>query len=147
MPVGYLTGTAQLVAQLKALGDAAKDLSIMRAIVKAGIQPAFAMAETTIPVGTVPHKTYKGQHVQPGFAKSTLHVATHQRPDKGAVLASLGVSGEAFYAVLFVELGTSKMAARPWLRPAMFGTADQQLQILTDKFREMVDKAVAGAGK
>lgn len=138
-----LLGTAALVAQLKWLRDQALEVSIMREIVKAGIKPAFNVALATMPVGSVPHKTYKGRMVQPGFAKTTLHVATHQRPDKQAVLASLGVAGEAYYEVQFIELGTSKMAAHPWLRPAMFGTGDAQLQILVQKFRERVEKVTA----
>lgn len=141
-----LQGTAALTKQLLALKSQGTDVKILRAIVKAGIQPAFERAKATIPVGTVPHKTYKGHMVEPGYAKSTLHVATHQRPDKGAVLASLGVEGEAYYVVVFLELGTSKLAARPWLRPALMNTANEQLQILTTKFAGMVQNAVASAG-
>lgn len=141
-----LQGTAALTRQLLALKNQGTDVKILRAIVKAGIQPAYERAKATIPVGTVPHKTYKGHTVEPGFAKSTLHVATHQRSDKGAVFASLGVEGEAYYVVVFIELGTSKMAARPWLRPALMNTSDAQLQILITKFAGMVHDAVASAG-
>lgn len=138
-----LQGTAELVAQLKWLKDQALEVSILRSIVKAGIQPAKAAAEANIPIGKHPHKLRDGRTVMGGFAKSTLHVATHQRSDKGSVFASLGPSGDAFYAVVFVELGTSKMAAQPWLRPAMYSTADQQLQILAAKFKERVEKVTA----
>lgn len=37
--------------------------------------------------------------------------------------------GKAFYGY-FVELGTSKMAARPFLRPAVFGHAAEILRLI-----------------
>lgn len=44
----------------------------------------------------------------------------------------VGVKWKAFWAY-FVELGTSKMAAEPFLRPAVFGHAREILRLLCGK--------------
>ncbi len=61
------------------------------------------------------------------------------RPDRNDVVGYVGVKagglaanqGPAFYGY-FLELGTSKMAARPFLRPAVFENADQIIRFLTE---------------
>jgi HK97 gp10 family phage protein len=134
-----LEGVAELDAKLRALG---KGLSvpILRKAVRAAIKPAQAKASELIPVGTEEHRTYKGRLVTPGFAKRSLRVVTRASEDGRTVSAALGVRKEAFYAALFVELGTSKMRAQPFLRPALESTQDQQQGILADKLREEITK-------
>jgi HK97 gp10 family phage protein len=44
----------------------------------------------------------------------------------------VGVGKEAFYA-RFIEMGTSKMAARPFLRPAVFENTDEIMRLLVGK--------------
>ena len=100
----------------KALGAAAR----------AGIKPALDRAKATIPVGEVAHRTYKGRLVAPGFASRNVFVKVNLSRDKQAAFARLGVAREAFYAVQFVELGTSKLPKQPWLVPAFESTQDAQ---------------------
>lgn len=136
-----LEGVAELERKLLALGSVAS-VPILRAAARAGIKPAFQRAETTIPVGSETHRTYKGRLVAPGFAKRSLRIVTRASEDGRHVSAAIGVRKEAFYAVLFLELGTSKSPARPWLRPAMASTQSQQLAAFSAKLRERVDKVV-----
>lgn len=70
----------------------------------------------------------------------------HQR-ETGELQFSVGVRGGAKYGKTyhwsFVELGTSKMAAQPFMRPAM----DESIQPATDEFAKQFGKAVDRAIK
>lgn len=144
MADSHLEGAAELARQLAALGDIAST-KIMRAAVRAAIQPAKKKAQATIPVGLQAHRTYKGRLVAPGFSKRSIRVVTKVSRDGKSISAALGVQREAFYAVLFEELGTSKMPARPWLRPAMASTVTQQQAILVAQLRDRIQKAINNA--
>lgn len=134
-----LEGVKNLTGKLTELGAklAAREL---RGTVKAALQEAEHQARTAIPVGEVAHRTYRGRIVSPGFALSTLHIETKLDKRTGSAIAFLGVGREAFYAVQFLELGTAKMAARPWLRPAFIGSQDAMLQAIGNELRDRVER-------
>lgn len=144
MTESHVEGVAELERKLLGLGSVAS-IPILRAAARAGIKPAFERAQATIPVGSEAHRTYKGRLVAPGFSKRSLRIVTRATSDGRRVSAAIGVRKEAFYAVLFKELGTSKMAATPWLRPAMASTQGAQLAAFAAKLKERVDKVV-GSG-
>jgi HK97 gp10 family phage protein len=134
-----LEGVKDLTGKLTELGAkfATREL---RGVVNVAIGEALHKARTTIPVGTLAHRTYRGRIVSPGYALSTLHVETKIDKKTGSAIAFLGVGREAFYAVQFLELGTSKMPARPWLRPAFESSQDAMLQMIGDEMRKRVEK-------
>ena len=134
-----LKGVAELTRQLNALGvqTAGKELrGTARAAMKIVHQKAFA----TIPVGTVPHTTYKGRRVFGGFARRSLRLVSFINKNTGNAEAIVGPGKEAFYASQFVELGTSKMAARPWLRPAFFSSESAILKSIADQLRKRLER-------
>lgn len=137
--MSYLIGVAEASKKLTAMG-AAFSVPILRSAVRAGIQPAKKYAEQTIPVGKEAHRTYKGRLVAPGFSKRSIRVVTKASQDKRVVSAALGVRREAFYAVLFTEIGTSKIPARPWLRPAMKNTQSEQEAAMAAKLLDRINK-------
>src|SRR5512146_2254781 len=58
------------------------------------------------------------------------------QPERANVVGRVGVKsrqggGKAFWGY-FVELGTSKMAARPFLRPAIFDNAEQIVKLIAE---------------
>lgn len=122
---GALAGSADAIKKLQALG-ALDDGKIIKGAVRAGISAVKDAATQKIPVGTRLHRTYKGRLVAPGFSKRSIKIVVTTKTDDGNVAALLGVKAEAYYAVQFVERGTSKMKAQPWLRPAFYGSADEQ---------------------
>lgn len=133
-----LEGVADLTAQLNDLGAkvAAKEL---RGTVGAAMEIAEHDARSRIPQGEEPHKTYRGRLVSGGFAVSTLHIETKLDKRTGSAIATLGVGREAFYAVQFIELGTSKMAAHPWLRPSFEESQEPMLQAIADELKKRVE--------
>jgi HK97 gp10 family phage protein len=136
-----LEGVGELSKQLDALGKL-DDGKAIRAAVRAGMKPAFKAAQQNIPVGTVAHRTYKGRLVGPGFAKRSLVIVTTLSKDGQKASAILGVKAEAFYAIQFVEMGTSQMAAQPWLRPAFYSTREEQESALALALQKAVLKAI-----
>lgn len=135
-----LEGVAELTAKLSQLGKKVQGKAL-RIAVREAMKPALKRAEALIPVGKVAHKTYRGRLVAPGFAKRNIRIRTRLSRDKEKATAILGVNREAFYAVQFVELGTSKMAAQPWLRPAFESTRSQQQSALAAALKKQIDKA------
>ena len=141
-----LEGVAELTANLNALGIemAGKQL---RGTARAAMKIVHAKALATIPVGTVPHTTYKGRRVFGGFSKRNLKLITRINKRTGSVEAIIGPSREAFYATQFVELGTSKMAARPWLRPAFESSQDAVLREIGTQMRKRIDRIAKKRGR
>lgn len=138
-----IDGLKELSAKLRALGEtvAARNL---RGAAKDAMQPVEQVAHATVPVGTELHKTYKGRTVTPGFLQRSIRRAAFaKRRSKNEVRAVVGVAREAFYGLAFVERGTSKMPARPWLVPAFESTKGQVL----DKFKRSLASRIERAAK
>jgi HK97 gp10 family phage protein len=116
--------------------------STLRKAANAAVKPVLEEARNRIPVNKVEelHKTYKGRHVAPGFAKRSVAAKVKLSRDGRAVFASMGVRREAFYAVNFVELGTSKQPAQPWLRPAFEAKHQAALTKFSEVLKEQIDK-------
>lgn len=140
-----LEGVKDLTSKITELG-AKFATQQLKGVVNVAIGEALHKARTTIPVGTIAHRTYRGRIVSPGFALSTLHVETKIDKRAGSAIAFLGVKREAFYAVQFLELGTAKMAARPWLRPAFETSQDEMLQAIGDEMRKRVERIAKKRG-
>lgn len=124
-----LDGVSKLTAKLRALG-ALEDGNVVRRAVRAGIKPIVQRAKSLIPVGTQSHKTYKGRVVSPGFARKSITSAVSLQAGRTIARGVVGTKKEAFYADQFVELGTRKMAAEPWLVPAFEQTLTQQQEAI-----------------
>lgn len=135
-----VSGFAELTRQLRLLKKNVQGKAL-RAAARAAITPALERAKQAIPQGVDAHRTYKGRLVQPGFARRSIRAIVVVSRDKQKVEAVLGVKAEAFYAVQFVELGTAKKGARPWLRPAFAATRQQQLTTLGDVLRSKIQEA------
>lgn len=139
-----LDGVADLTAQLNDLGVKVAGKQLV-GTVRDAMQIAEHAARANIPQGTEPHKTYKGRLVSPGYAVSTLHVEAKLNKRTGSAVASLGVGREAFYATLFVELGTAHTPARPWLRPSFEDSAGAMLKQISVSLKERIERATRSA--
>lgn len=132
-------GLAALQKQLRTLATMDNGEALLKAA-RAAAEPVLVKARDLIPVGVDQHKTYKGRVVAPGFAKRSIRIAARLSKDRKSASASVGVEPEAFYAVQFVELGTAKMAAQPWLTPAYESTREQQLALLNRQLKVFIER-------
>lgn len=135
-------GLAALSKKLEELEGAARGKALRGAALSASL-PTFRAAQAGIPVGKDAHRTYKGRLVAPGFARRNIRRVTRLSRGGGSVSVLIGVRREAFYAVQFLELGTSQMAKRPWLVPAYNATYRQ----VTQRFAEQLEKRIKKAAK
>ena len=136
-----IKGLKELNKQLKQLGEAA-GTKALRGAVGFALTPVVNLAKQNIPKGTEAHKTYKGRLVAPGFSSRNIFKKTRVDKQTGTVKGSIGAKDEAFYAVNFVEIGTSKMAARPWLRPSFKIKRREMISRFGAKLKKGIEKAV-----
>jgi len=163
-------GYKELSEELKAMSTAASGAALKIAAREA-IKPAVKAARAAAPVadppyhygagvthtagGTVygtgavrtvdpyPHRTYLGRLVTPGFTRRNVATKITIDKTKTRVNAMIGVRPEAFYALQFIELGTSKFARRPWLEPSFRAS----IPAVDTKFREVLKALIDGAAK
>jgi len=65
-----------------------------------------------------------------GLLKSEIDYEV--RPEGNSIVGYIGVKKDKAFYGLWRELGTSKMPAHPFLRPAVFENADQIVKLLTE---------------
>lgn len=167
-PVATMTvsGLADLEEALLELGNSVAGTALYNALMQAAIpiqDTAIAMA----PQSTKPRYRYKrrgkkarGKAVDGQSASSTTTERVLEQPGnlrkniarkrlKGRKYASVtggeayvGVSwqGNAFYG-RFLEFGTAKMAARPFLRPAFDARSGEALGIFMDRLQQNIERA------
>jgi HK97 gp10 family phage protein len=102
---------------LRALDNIGSE-SVLRQAAVAGARVIFDEVKLRAPVGDTPYER-KGTPHAPGTLRDSLLIAYDKEVSVPGKLASYIVtwSKEAFYG-RFIEFGTSKMSARPFLRPA-----------------------------
>lgn len=115
--------------------------SVLRQAAVAGARVVHAEAKVRAPVF---NKTYerKGTKIYPGFLRDHVLIAYDKETSVPGRIATYLItwSKEAFYG-RFVERGTSRMAARPFLRPAFDATrqsaADATIGVIDRKVTEL----------
>jgi len=113
-------------------------------VIRSGANAAAALvvrkARENVPTGSIPHKTYKGRLVSPGFLSRSIKKTAKLSRDRQSIFVSIGVKSEAFYGLNFVELGTSRQSPRPWLRPALESSKTQAIAIMREKILANIEK-------
>lgn len=143
---GNVKGLRELDAKLAALG-AAVGGKVMQQALRAAMRPVLNDARAAAPEGTELHRTYRGRLVAPGFGKRSVRLVVTKPKRGGTFRAALGVRREAFYMTQFVELGTSKMAAKPWLRPVFEAQVAATTDRLASELKARIERAAKGRSK
>jgi HK97 gp10 family phage protein len=82
-----------------------------------------------------------GSHGRPkGFLKKNIKIKAEKSKTKGKKTYSVGVSGDAYYGV-FIEYGSKRNAAKPFLRPALDENRDELTRIILGEVAKGVDQA------
>jgi len=108
----------------------------LRAAVAAGARVVAAEARKNVPVdsGTLRRSIYTKQiREESGDTQQTFYVGARQGKKEQAK------KRDGWYFP-FVEFGTEKMAARPFMRPAFESTKDAAVQAVKTKLAERIDK-------
>jgi len=79
--------------------------------------------------------------VRTGTLRDSITIETVEK-DENEVVVRIGPQKKAFYG-LFLEYGTSKMAARPWLRPAV----DEKQQEALEAVEKVLQRTLNRLGK
>lgn len=134
-----LDGLELLLKRLGAL-SAQTGGKVLREATNNAATPVVAEAKLRVPVssdGRV-RKSYKGNLITSGFAKRSIKKRS-QLID-GRAVVSIGVKKEAYYATLFVELGTRHQEAQPWLVPALEAQQHNVERRLIEQLRRKIDR-------
>ncbi len=102
--VFQIEGIAEVRKQFRAMKDSAQP-GIIRSGLRASVKPIVTDAKERAPVDT-------------GRLRKAIKVSVDRSRDRKSMVAKIGFDKKAWYGV-FVEMGTAKMAAQPFLRPAM----------------------------
>lgn len=135
-----IQGMSELNKKLKALGKVAGG-KILRQAAMLATKPILDEAKAKVPRGNKAHKTYKGRIVAPGFASRNLVRRSKLSRDKQTVWVNIGVRGEAYYALQFLELGTKYHAKQPWLTPAHRRKKPEAIKRFGEKLKIKIEAA------
>ncbi len=128
-----------LVDTIDALERVASE-SVLRQATVAGARVIFDEVKLRAPVGNTSWESQDGKQKRyPGFLRDNILIAFDQERSVEGLRATYLItwSKEVFYG-RFLEHGTSKMAARPFLRPAYEAKRAEAAQ----KFGEVIDEKV-----
>lgn len=123
-------GLPELKRQFSALSDKMQR-SALRSSLREASKPMLQEAQARVPVRT-------------GHLKRSLGIASSGRKTNVQALIGPRKKFRAFYAHI-VELGSSKMRARPFLRPAFDASKDKVIKAFAGALGEKIDQVAARA--
>lgn len=145
---GNVKGVKELAKALDQLGQKAGGRILANSL-RAAAKVVTTQAESSFPknkykrkhwVGRNLKKGKQGFEVYPPFARTQIRSKVRQYKNKQGAYALVGVTPDAFYALQFVELGTSKQAKQPWLVPAFTNTSGQQIDTIKSRLGKDISK-------
>jgi HK97 gp10 family phage protein len=130
---------SKLAAKLDSITKAAEES--VRPAAQAGAQVFYDEVRQRVPVSAKPHKSGKKTY-DPGTLRRAVYqaFANKESGDGKAMYRISWNKTHAFYG-RFVEFGTSKMAAKPFLRPAYDAARARALQAAKERMATEVKKA------
>ena len=131
---------SKIAAKLDNITAAAEKAT--RPAAQAGAQVFYDEVKQRVPVSAKPHKSGKKTY-NPGTLRKAIYQAFADK-ESGDGKAMYRVSWNkthAFYG-RFVEFGTSKMAAKPFIRPAYDAARARALQAVQERMAAEVKKAI-----
>ena len=130
---------SKLTAKLDNITKAAE--KAVRPAAQDGAQVFYDEVKQRVPVSAAPHKSGKKTY-NPGTLRKAIYqaYADKESGDGKAVYRLSWNKTHAFYG-RFVEFGTSKMAAKPFLRPAYDAARTKALKAVQERMAVELKKA------
>lgn len=140
----FTDGLKELTEKLDELASPKEQAATLRAAVRDPMKKVKTKAEANIaaisPGERELHRTYKGRLVSAGFASRSIRLIVKMDRAKSMAQAILGVRAEAFYALAFFELGTSRISRQPWLTPAFESSAEDSVKGIGEVMRKRIER-------
>lgn len=137
-------GAKELTLKLKELASPKEQAQTLRASVREPMKAVKTKAEANIaafsPGQRELHRTYKGRLVSAGFSARNIRLIVKMDKLKTMAQAILGVRAEAFYALAFFELGTSRIPKQPWLMPAFRDSVNDSIKAIGETMRKRIER-------
>ena len=83
-----------------------------------------------------------GIRVFPGYGRTQIKKKSYLSRDKNLAETYVGVTKRAFYLVAWIERGSPKHAAQPFLKPAFLSSKRVMTQRLGDKLSKNIEKEI-----
>lgn len=131
---------SKLAAKLDNITAAAEKAT--RPAAQSGAQVFYDEVKQRVPMSAKPHKSGKKTY-SPGSLQRAIYQA-FMKEESGPGVSKYRISWNkthAFYG-RFVEFGTSKMAAKPFLRPAYDAARAKALKAVQERMAAEVKKAI-----
>jgi len=133
-----IDGFDVLYKELEKLG-AKLGTKTMRSALVAATKPLKAKYKMIAPVGSEPHRTYKGRLVAPGFLSRSIVSAASTK--HGKISIRLGVKREAFYGVTFLdEKGARNITPFHWFKREFVNSENDLVENFRKELRKKLGK-------
>lgn len=137
-----VTGGTELAAQLRTLSAAVRRKALLP-VLRAAAEPIRSRASELAPIDPTTELDLKDSIVV--RAATTLGGGRFDPTDEFQAAVAVGPSRQVFYG-RYLEFGTVKMSAKPFLRPAFDYGTDRALSLIRAGLWELLEQANAGAG-
>ncbi|ARU04752.1 hypothetical protein CCO03_08740 [Comamonas serinivorans] len=126
-----------LMKELDEMGAALTEQA-PRPAAQAGAQVFYDMVRTKAPVSTKAHSTKgKKQTYQPGNLRNSVYqVYSKDQSTETRAVYDISVNSKKAFYWRFVEFGTKKRRAHPFLRPSFYAAEEAAQQAMVAKFVE-----------
>ena len=133
-----ITGLEDIERRLHELGPKLATKALKKALTAAG-EVMQAAVEARAPYG--PHRFKSSHEVIYGALQQSIDVVTQMLVLEDGGMVRVGPDKRAFWA-LFLEFGTCKMAAHPFIRPAFDDCKQDALDAFVDVMQDMLPSVV-----
>ena len=134
-----IQGMASALRSFKNLSDAVKPRLVRNAL-NAALTPGLKAARNAAPVGSKPHKSYKGRTLPPGYlSRKGIKKSTRKSRTGNKVFGKIAATAEGFYGS-FKEYGTKNIDANPFFFKAIDSVQDEMERRYFEKMNEAIQK-------
>jgi HK97 gp10 family phage protein len=134
-------GLKELEEELLSLSGKVADQTLQAALTMAAL-PIVNEARAKVPIAHAAYKLYGGGTADPGWLRQRIvRKKVKKTANSAEVIVTITDKRQAYFWK-FIEFGTSKMPARPFMRPAFENRSAEALDRFVDRLKAGIAKAV-----